>query len=279
MPPGTSKNVGRRAWQSLVRCHAAFGLLLASLLGGCATTGSTPYPYFERLEIVALAPVPVEEGDMVPSTGEAVVAGAAGGAMGVLMSGAFMSLLCGPFFAVCFAGTGAATVGGATVGAVLGVSTALSAEDTERVNNYLENLQQTRNLSEELATAVSAQLPAARLAAPGMADARLGLEAQGLRVSPGFGDTLALWVTAKVHLDWNMEGSNPRQASRGFACHTESLPLEDWLSSNNTTAQQELARCIEVLAAEVNTALQETSSDRDPGLDPAAARGFGENSW
>lgn len=164
---------------------------------------------------------------------------------------------------------------------MLGGSTALSAEDTERVNNYLENLQQTRNLSEELATAVSAQLPAARLAAPGMADARLGLEAQGLRVSPGFGDTLALWVTAKVHLDWNMEGSNPRQASRGFACHTESLPLEDWLSSNNTTAQQELARCIEVLAAEVNTALQETSSDPDPGLDPAAAaaRGFGENSW
>jgi len=129
--------------------------LAAAMLGGCATSSSTPYPYFERLEIVVLAPVLIEETDAMPSTGEAVAAGAAGGALGVLMSGAFMSLLCGPYFAVCFAGTGAATVGGATVGAVLGGSTALSAEDAERVNNYLENLQQTRNLSEELAKAQS----------------------------------------------------------------------------------------------------------------------------
>jgi hypothetical protein len=277
-PPGKSKNIGRRPWRSRLRCHSAGGLLAAAMLSGCATSGSTPYPYFERLEIEVLAPVLIEETDVMPSTGEAAAAGAAGGALGVLMSGAFMSLLCGPYFAVCFAGTGAATVGGATVGAVLGGSTALSAEDAELVNNYLENLQQKRNLSEELATAVSTQLPAARLAAPGMADARLGLEAQGLRVTPGLGDTFALWVTAKAHLDWNLEGGNPRQASRGFACHTEAMPLEDWLSGSNASTQQELARCINDLAEKIITALKEPSSEPDPHVDPAAAMGFGNSS-
>ena len=271
----------RRTRYPAVRFHAAFGLLLAGILGGCATNGPTHHPYFERLEIVALAPVPVEETDVVQGPGKSVAAGAAGGAMSALMSGAFMSLLCGPYFAVCFAGTGAATVGTATVGAVLGASTALSPEEAERVSRYLDDLQQTRNLSEELAAAVSAQLPGSRIAVPGTADARLGLEAQGLRAAPGFGDTLVLWVTAKAHLDWDLGGRNPRQASRGFVCQTEALPLEDWLSGNNTRAQQELVRCIEDVAMQVNTALQEPSSDPDPypGLDPAAARGFGENSW
>jgi hypothetical protein len=260
-----------------VFCDAAVALLLAAGLAGCAAAGSAPYPYFERIEVVALAPAAVEETDVAPSAGQSAAAGAAAGAMGALMTGTVMSLACGPFFAVCFAGTGAAALGGATVGAVLGGSTALSDEESERITRYLEDLQQARNLSEELAAAVSAQLPADRLAAPGTADAQLGLEVQGLRAAPGFGDSLSFWVAAKATLNWGVDRENPRQAWREFACTTRPLPLEDWLSGDNAAAAQELDRCIEELAAEFIAALKEPGSEPDPGLDPAAAMGLGNS--
>jgi hypothetical protein len=266
-----------RSGFSPVFCDAAVALLLAAGLAGCAA-GSAPYPYFERIEIVALAPAAVEETDVAPSAGQSAAAGATAGAMGALMTGTVMSLACGPFFAVCFAGTGAAALGGATVGAVLGGSIALSEEESERVSRYLEDLQQVRNLSEELAAAVSAQLPADRLAAPGTADAQLGLQVQGLRASPGFGDSLSFWAAAKATLNRGVDRENPRQAWKEFACTTKPLPLEDWLSGDNAGAAQELDRCIEELAAEVITALKEPGSEPDPGLDPAAAMGLGNNS-
>lgn len=115
------------------------------------------------------------------------------------LTGLAVSLLCGPFFAVCFAGTSVATLGGATVGAAMAGSTVLSTEDAERVIHYLEDLQQSRNLSDELAAAVTVRLPATRLSVPRTADAHLGLEAQGLSVLPGFEDTIALWIIEPLY--------------------------------------------------------------------------------
>jgi len=260
-----------------VFCRAATALLLAAALAGCAASGPATYPYFERIEVAALAPAAEEETDVAPSAGQSAAAGATAGAMGALMSGTLLSLACGPFFAVCFAGTGAAALGGAAVGAVVGGSIALSDEDSERVSRYLEDLQQSRNLSEELAAAVSAQLPADRLAAPGTADAQLGLQVLGLRAAPGFGDSLSFWVAAKATLNWGVDRENPRQAWREFACTTGSLPLEDWLSGDNAAAAQELDRCIAELAAEFIAALKEPGSEPGSGGDAAAAMGFGNN--
>jgi hypothetical protein len=182
-----------------------------------------------------------------------------------------VSLVCGPFFAVCFAGTGAVALGGATVGAVMAGSTVLSSEDAERVIGYLEDLQQTRNLSDELAAAIAVQLPASRLSVPRRADARLGLQVQGLRVRTGFEDTIALWIAVKAGLEWGMDQSKPRQTSRGFACQTGQLPLEDWLRKGNADAGQEVTRCVDKLASEIITALKKP----DPGEDSAQPIGFG----
>ena len=280
---GMVSSNGLPRWQTPRRGHsespsglptgAALALLLAAMLSGCATTGSKTYPYFDRLAIDALPPAPVEENAAVASAGELMAIGAAAGGTGTLAGGLFMSLLCGPYFLVCFAGTGAAALGGATVGAVMAGSTALSAEDTERVVSYLKDLQRTHNLSEELAAAVSARLPTARLAVPSTADARLGLEAQGLRVALGLEDTVALWVVVKVNMKWELDRPKPRQTSRSFACQAESLPLEDWLNGNKKDAEQGLSLCIDDLGLQIWTALQEPSID--PDTDSASPIGFG----
>jgi hypothetical protein len=265
---GSSHSLFR--WQALRRGYsqspsglpsgATLALLLVAMLSGCATTGSKAYPYFDRLAIDALPPAPVDENGAVASEGELMAIGAAAGGTGALATGLVVSLLCGPFFVVCFAGTGVAALGGATVGAAMAGSTALSTEDAERAVDFLKDLQGKHNLSEELAVAVSARLPAARLASPKTADARLGIEVQGLRIALGFEDTVALWVAVKANMKWGLDRPKPRQTSRSFACQTELLPLEDWLSGK-TDAAEGLSICIDNLGLQIWTALQEPSTD------------------
>jgi hypothetical protein len=221
-----------------IHIRAALALVLAAVLSGCATTGSNPYPYFERLAIEALPPAPVKQNDAVASAGKLAAGGAAAGGMGVLASGLVTSLLCGPYFAVCFAGTSAAALG-----------------------------------SEELAAAVSGRLPAKRLAVTTAADARLGLEAQGLRVALGLEDSVALWIAVKANLRWELDRPEPRQTSRTFACQTELLPLEDWLSSRKKDADKRLSFCIDDLGLQIWTALQKPSIE--PDTDSASPVGFG----
>ena len=252
---------------------AVLALLLATMLNGCAATGHKAYPYFDRLAIEALPPAPVEEGDAVTSPGKLMAAGAAAGGAATLGAGLLTSLICGPYFLVCFAGTGAAALGGAAAGAVMAGSTALSDEETERVISYLANLQRTHDLGGELAAAVSARLPAARLSEPDSADARLGLQVQGLRVATGFKDTLAFWVFVEAGLEWEIDRPEPRQTSRSFVCQTEPMPLEEWLKSNNAEAEEELSHCIDDLASQIWTALQKPSPS--PGAESTPDVGFG----
>lgn len=250
-------------------------LLLSAILSSCASLNSNPYPYFERLAIQAQQPSPGEETDAtVASTGKLIAGGAAAGASGALVTGLLTSLACGPYFAVCFAGAGAAALGGATVGAVVGGSTALSAEEAERVIGHLEDLQREHNLGEDLADSVSARLPAERLSAPGAADAHLLLDVQGLRAASGFEDTLSVGVAVKATLEWELDRAVPRETSRGFICWTESAPLKDWLDSDYTPRAQELSLCIDDLALQIWTALQAPSVDA--GTDSGPPTGFGQ---
>jgi hypothetical protein len=259
------------AWPPAAR--AVLGLVLAAVLCGCATTGTGPYPYFERLSIEALPPEPAEEGAAVASTGQLMAAGAAAGGVSTLATGFLASLLCGPYFMVCFAGTGAASLGGAAAGAVLAGSTALSEEDAERMIAALEEVQRTHNVNEELAAAVSKRLPSSRLAESGSADARLGLAVQGLHVATGFKDEVALGMVVKASLEWELDRAEPRQTSRNFECQSDARPLEEWLERHRTNPGLGLAECVDDLSEQIWTALNE------PGIDPdddfATPIGFG----
>lgn len=238
------------------KTRAGLALLLAAMLSACATTSSDPYPYFERLAIRAQQPSPGDETAAVDSAGKLIATGAAVGASSALVTGLLASLVCGPYFAVCFAGAGAAALGGATAGGVVGASVALSAEETERVIGRLEYLQRAHNLCESLADSVSARLPAERLSAPDMADARLILEVPSLRAASGFEDTISIGVAVKATLEWELDRAEPRETSRGFICWTEPAYLEDWLDSDQTPSGQELTPCIDDLAVQIWTALR-----------------------
>jgi hypothetical protein len=128
-----------------------------------------------------------------------------------------------------------------------------------------------RNLGDEMVDALADRLPASRLSKPDTADAHLGLEVQGLRVLADLKDTVGFWVAVKATLEWDRDQMEPRQQSRGFACQTETLPLEEWLNTGSTDAQQALTGCIDNLASEVIAALQKPVLDADP----ASTVGFG----
>lgn len=257
------------------RTGAGLALLLAATLSGCATTNSNPYPYFDRLAIQAQQPsLGEEKSATVASAGKAIAGGAAVGASSVLVTGLLTSLVCGPFFSVCFAGTGAAALGVAAVGAVVGGSTALSAEETERIIGNLENLQREHSLSTDLADAVTARLPPERLSVPDTADAHLTLEVQGLRVASGFEDTISIGVAVKATLEWELDRAEPRDASRGFICWSEPTPLEGWLDSDHASSAEELSPCVDDLALQIWTALQPPSVDGETDYD--SSTGFGQ---
>ena len=57
------------------------------------------------------------------------------------------------------------------VGGVMGMS-GISGEDATKVIAYLETLQATHDMNQELATALAEKLPASSLVPPGVADAR-----------------------------------------------------------------------------------------------------------
>jgi hypothetical protein len=251
---------------------AGLALLLAAMLSACASTNSDPYPYFDRLAIQAQQPSSGDETATVDSTGTLIATGAAAGASSVLVTGLLQSLICGPYFAVCFVGAGAAALGGAAAGAAVGGSVALSAEETERVIGHLENLQREHNLSKDLADSVSAGLPTERLSALNTADARLVLEVQGLRAASGFEDTISIGVVAKASLEWELDRAAPRETSRGFICWTKPAPLEDWLDSDYKPPAQELSNCIDDLASQVRTALE--APDVDAEIDAGVPGGF-----
>lgn len=261
----------RHASTERLRKATAFALALA-LLAGCVSTGSQPYPYVERISIEALPPAQLDEEKAIAGTGKLVAGGAAGGAAGVLVAGLATSVICGPFFAVCFAGTGAAALGGAAAGAVLAGSTALSEEDAERAIQRLESLQGSRDLNQALSTAVVARLPAARIAPPQAADARLSLGVQGLQLATGFDDTVALGVIVEARLargpDWE------RQTTRHFRCQSDLVPLEKWLDTARPLGDRGLTRCIDQLAEKIETALQEQPEGTFEN--PASATGFGQ---
>ena len=168
-----------RSPRIVTRANVAIGLFLTTLLSGCAVNTSIPAQSFERIEIIALDS---ETSSDVPSKGKSTATGAAAGAIGGLTASLLGSLACGPYFPVCFAATAPATIGATMlVGGAMGMS-GISDDDAAKITPYLETLQANHNMSQELATALAEQFPLASLAPPGVADARISLDVNSLRL-------------------------------------------------------------------------------------------------
>jgi hypothetical protein len=243
----------QRASSPFAFCCTVLGLFLLVCSGGCASKEIRPYPYFERLEIVALgggeeAPDPQTTGEM---TGKGLAVGAAGGAA----TAAVVSLGCGPLFALCFGLTATTfTTVSAVGGAVYGLS-GLSREHAEQVGQQFDKLLRARNPNTELAAAVSALLPPRRLAPAEAADARLALELQRLRFLQERNEEFAYSLTFAAELVWELDKKSPRSTSRSLSCETPVFPIQVWLTGNGRIIEREFVRCIEDIAWQINLAL------------------------
>jgi len=242
--------------------------LLTALLGGCAYNTPIPYRSFERIEIIAL-----ESGtavDPVPAKGESAATGAAAGAFGGLTASFLGSLVCGPYFPVCFAATAPATIGAtALVGGVMGMS-GISDEDAAKIIPQLEALQANRNINQEIATALGEALPVSSLVPPGVADARISLHLKSLRLVKGFGQNIVFSLTVVTSYEWSLNKPGPQHASRTFTCDTSLRPIDEWVNDDGATIEQELNHCIKDIARQINKVLTEkppASVDQFPELD------------
>jgi hypothetical protein len=234
--------------------NVAIGLCLTTLLSGCAVNTSIPSQSFERIEIIALdSETPTE----VPSKGKSAATGAAVGAVGGLTASLLGSLLCGPYFPVCFAATAPATIGATIlVGGTMGMS-GISDEDAAKIKPHLETLQASRNMNQELATMLAEKFPLSSLAPPGVADARISLDVNSLRLMKVFGQKLVFSLTVVIQYEWNLNRPNPQHSSRNFMCETRLQPIDEWVNDEGATIEQELTYCIEDLARQINKVLTE----------------------
>jgi len=231
------------------------GCILTTVLSGCVHTTPIPYRSFELIEIIALDPE--NTADDAPAKGESAATGAAAGAFGGLTVSLLASLACGPFFPACFAATAPLTIGATTlVGAGVGMS-GISVEDAGKISPYLESLRATHNMSKDLATVLSDQVPVSSLAPPGVADARLSLGVNSLQLVKRIGQKLTFSLAVATHYEWSLNGPSPQQSSRTFWCETPLRPIDEWANDGGATIEQKLNYCIEDLAVQINKVLTE----------------------
>jgi len=242
--------------------------ILTILLSGCAHNTPIPYRSFDRVEIITpSSETPV---DSIPSKGESAATGAAAGAFGGLTVSFLASLACGPYFGLCFAASAPATISVTTlVGGVIGMS-GISGEDATKITSYLEALRSSHDMNQELATALAEKLPASSLVPPGVADARISLDVNSLRLVKVFGKKIVLSMTVVTRYEWSLNKPNPQHSSLTFRCETRPRSIDEWAHDGGATIEQEMNYCIEDLARQIDKVLTKqppTPADRFPELD------------
>lgn len=221
------------------------------MLCACASGPDFPGQGFKRIEIVAVEskPPPKELSDE-----ELVAAGAAGGAIAGIMSGAILSLACGPAFAACFAaGAGMSVGAGAVAGGAMAMS-GLSEEERAIMQPVLESRQNDNLLSQELASAVSQRMPAESIALSD-ADAKLELALQSLQFSSVWGQNPSFYIVFKASYDWQLKQKNSQHAERRFWCTTSRQSLEDWIAAKGALIDKELGLCLDKIADQIHATL------------------------
>jgi hypothetical protein len=235
-------------------------LALAAVLSAGSGCGTTPSGDFERLEIIVMEPeAELPDGpSKEPSKGETAAAGAAVGAASGLFYSLLGSLACGPAFAACFAAAAPLTVGGtALAGGAMGLAvTGAPEEVAEQIASHLEFVDSPQKLGEEVASALSKQFPASRLAPPGKADARVRLSAEQPRVARGLGGRFGFSLIVNASYDWKLDQAQPTGYGKRYYCQTKGHTAKDWLQGEGDAIGQELNQCIGKLAAQIYDTLK-----------------------
>ena len=230
--------------------------LFPLLLDACGVTDYRPYPYFDRVEIVAAsAPVDMPLAKSTSDMAEDLPKNAARGAAAGAGAGLVVSLLCGPFFVECAQTlVPALLVEGALVDAGVSILMGMSEEETEQVNDYFEALPKRRDLNQELVIAVSAALPGARLAtADGDARLTLGLRRVVFFQEPN--NLFALFLDFEANMEWDLGKKKQGNAQRTHNCTTEYHKADTWLADSGRKFDEAIDLCLNKVSQQITTAV------------------------
>lgn len=194
-----------------------------------------------------------------PETGtERMLQGASVGSAGVGLGGMLVgAAACGPYlYGLCVVGIGMAGMMAGGIGGALYGFSGMSADDSMKLEQRMTVLMQERNLQSDLIAKLRAELPAAMLAEPDVADVQVIMSFERFEFS-SVGD--AVRMEAKVRLQYATDGSDqrPEEGFRSFKVRSGESQLDDWLAADNTALVDAIDECIDLAAHDMETLLRE----------------------
>jgi hypothetical protein len=229
--------------------------LFPLLLDACGVTDYRPYPYFDRVEIVAdSVPVDMPLAKSESDRAKDVPVNFAAGAAAATGAGLGLSLLCGPLFGVCAEMFVPALLVDVTLSAGLSILVGMSEEETEQVNDYFEALPKRRDLNQELVIAVSAALPGARLATAD-GDARLTLGMRRVLFFQEPNNMFALFLMFEANMEYDLGKKKQDSAQRTYNCFTKYHTPDTWLADSGRKFDEAIDLCLNKVSQQITTAV------------------------
>lgn len=217
------------------------------LVTGCAAERPQPTPDIETLAILSLDE-PAGNYGMQANRNDVRIGGTVGMKSGA-MAGATLSLACGPgvIFCMPFFTVSGAMIGGATgniAGAASEAFDLYPAQIEERLALVLQEIDQRRDLAEEMHELVSVAVPAHRQVDPQFADNIVRVGPEVVELYSHEGALLALRITALLVIERNNQTAVSHTFTRRYSYETSKMPIEYWLSDGGRPLDDAFSECI-----------------------------------
>jgi hypothetical protein len=217
-------------------------LLALMLCSGCAFWRTPPPPGFQRVALVAEVERSDDgevDGDTHADTtikGALIGAGlgTVGGATTGGVIGAASSPACGPFVALCVAvntavGVIVGGIGGFLVGGVMGGIGGLPWKTCGEINEILEDLQRTRDLTGELQETIEVFVPRETQVGEAAAEAVVTVRFEKVDLRQHRSERLSFRMWATMVQEWERDRAKPKTYTCKYEYTTPVRDVEDWL--------------------------------------------------
>lgn len=222
-------------------------LLALLIVSGCAAERPEPASENETIAILSLGTA--TDGTGTQANRNDVRIGGNVGLKGGAMVGATLSLTCGPAVIFCmpFFTASGAMIGVATgniAGAASEVFDLYPPQIEERLAVVLQEIDQRRDLAEEMHELVSVAVPAHRQVDLQFADNIVRVGPEVVELYSHEGALLALRITALLVIERNNQTAVSHTFTRRYTYETSKMPIEYWLNDGGRPLDEGFSECI-----------------------------------
>jgi hypothetical protein len=226
------------------------GLLLLQLAGCASTPALDSIRAGDTLSIavrsVAVAP------DALSITNESLGKDTGTGAKSGALTGGLLGLTCGPFVFLCLPiGAAIGGVTGTAVGAVVGVTGALSSDQVDRLRQRMARLRNSHDLAGELRQQISDRAARHWTLGAGATTTVLSAELQEMSFSSTRDDRVALTLHVRVRVTGPGSVATGRSREKVFEHVGPYSPLAVWLDEGSDFVDSSLSSASQQLAAQI----------------------------